>query len=75
MAKEYHSLKENETWDLVPRLQGKIVVNFLCIYKTKFTYHGAIEIHKVGLVERVFSLREGIDYTKTSVSVAKKNYV
>jgi hypothetical protein len=54
MANEHHYLVKNDTWDLVPQLQGKNVVKCQWVYKTKFTYEGANEIHMPPLVANGF---------------------
>jgi len=63
MFDEYHSLMKNQTWDLVPRPQGKNVRKCRWVYNTKFTSEGVVERNKACLVAKVFSWQEGIDYT------------
>jgi hypothetical protein len=36
MNEEYRSLMENDTWDLVPLLKGRKLVNCKWVYKTKY---------------------------------------
>jgi hypothetical protein len=69
------SLEKNHTWDLVPRPQGKNIVNCQWVYQTEFTSEGAIECHKAHLFVKGFPQQEGIDYTETFSPVAKMNFV
>jgi S-adenosylmethionine:tRNA-ribosyltransferase-isomerase (queuine synthetase) len=72
---EMNALIKNHTWDLVPRRQGKNIVECRWVYKTKSTSKGVVERHKYRLVTKAFSQQEGINYTNTFSSVAKMNYV
>jgi hypothetical protein len=55
--------------------QGKNVLKFLWVYKTKFTSKGIVYQHKACLVVRGFSQQEGIDYIDIFSHVVKMNYV
>jgi hypothetical protein len=46
MNEEYHSLMENDTWDLVPLPKGRKFVRCKWVYKTKYASDGNIERHK-----------------------------
>ena len=35
MVEEYDSIIEKNAWEVVPRLKGKSVVGYKCIYKVK----------------------------------------
>jgi len=54
LVDENHSLINNDTWYLVPWLQGKNVVKCQWVYNTKFTYEGTIERHKACLIVKGF---------------------
>jgi hypothetical protein len=75
MNEEYHSLMENNTWDLVPLPKGRKL--FICkwVYRTKYASYGSVERHKAQLVSKVFSQVEGIDYNETFAPVAKMNSI
>jgi hypothetical protein len=47
MNEEYRSLKENDTWDLLPILKGRKLVRCKWVYRNKYSLDGSIEIHKV----------------------------
>ena len=55
MMEEYQSIMKNDVWEIVLRLEGKLVVTSKWIYKIKHGDDGNIEKHKVIFVARVFS--------------------
>ena len=65
MIKEYKSIMKNDVWKVVPRPEGKSVVNSKWIYKIKHAADGNIEKRKEKFVARGFSQNEGIDYEET----------
>jgi hypothetical protein len=65
MNEEYHSLMENNTWDLVPLPKGRKLVRCKWVYRTKYASYGSVERHKARLVAKGFSQVEGIDYNET----------
>ena len=62
---------KNDVWDIVPRPQGKSVVNSKWIYKIKHATDGSVEKYKVRFVARGFSRVEGIDYEETFAPIAQ----
>jgi hypothetical protein len=46
MAEEYHSIMQNDVWDVVPRPKEKYVVSSKWIYKTKHAVDGSVEKYK-----------------------------
>eukprot|EP00253_Pinus_taeda_P024669 PITA_24669 len=75
MNEEYHSLLENDTWDLVPLPKGQKLVRCKWVYRTKFGPDGKVDKHKARLVVKCFSQVEGIDYNETFSYVAKMNSI
>jgi hypothetical protein len=71
MQEEYDSIMHNDVWEVVPRLEGKLVVTSRWLYKIKYVADGSIEKHKDRFVARGFSQIEGIDYDETFVPVAR----
>ena len=71
MIEEYQSITKNNVGDVVPRLEGKSVVNSKWIYKIKHVANGSIKKHKARFMARGFSQKEGIDYEETFAPVAR----
>jgi hypothetical protein len=64
------SIRRNDVWDIVPRLEGKLVVSSRWFYKIKHVADGSIEKFKARFMARGFSWREEVDYEKTFSPVA-----
>jgi hypothetical protein len=75
MNEEYHSLMENNTWDLVPLPKGRKLVRCKWVYITKYASDGSVERHKAQLVSKGFFEVEGIDYNETFSPIAKMNSI
>jgi hypothetical protein len=58
-------------WEVVTRLEGKLVVTSKWLYKIKYVADGSIGKHKARFVAKGFSQFEGIDYEKTFAPVAR----
>jgi hypothetical protein len=71
MTEEYQSIMKNDVWDIVPRSEGKFVVNSKWIYKIKYATDGSVEKYKARFVARGFSQVEEIDYEETFAPVAR----
>ena len=71
MVEEYDSNIWNSVWDVVPKLQDKLVVSSRWLYKVKQVADGSVEKHKARFVARGFSQDEGIDYDETFSHVAR----
>ena len=75
MNEKYHSLMENDTWDLVPLPKGRKLVRCKWVYRTKYASDGSVERHKARLVAKGFSQVEGIDYNETFAPIEKLNSI
>ncbi|KAK1651647.1 hypothetical protein QYE76_069452 [Lolium multiflorum] len=71
MSDEFVALRQNSTWNLVPRPPGVNLVSCKWIFKTKHCPDGSIDKHKARLVARRFSQQHGIDYGDTFSPVVK----
>ena len=63
MKEEMSSMASNEVWDLVKLPDNVKDIGCKKVFKTKKDSLGNIERHKVRLVAKGFTQREGIDYT------------
>ena len=75
MQKEYNSLLENQTLDLVPLPSRKILVICRWVYITKSTADGQISRYKSRLVSKGFQQVHGIDYDETFTPVVKMDSI
>ena len=71
MIEEYQSIMKNDVWNVVPRPEGKSVVNSKWIYKIKHALDGSIEKHKGIFVAHGFSQREGIYYEENFAPISR----
>ena len=71
MIEEYQLIMKNDVWDVVPRLEWKLVVTSKWIYKIKHAVDGSIEKYKARFVARGLSQKEGIDYEEAFALVAR----
>jgi hypothetical protein len=74
MNEEYHSLMDNDTWDLVTLPKGRKLFRCKWVYRTKYASDGSVERHEDRLVSKGFSQVEGIDYNETFAPVAKNEF-
>jgi hypothetical protein len=65
MEDEFAALKDNHTWDLVPRRAQANVVTRKWIFKHKFHADGSLDRYKARWVLRGFTQRPGVDYDET----------
>lgn len=71
MNREFQTLLENNTWDIVSLPKGKKPIAYKWVYKVKFKVDGKVERLKARLVIKGFTQKEGIDYTETFSPVVK----
>ena len=75
MEDEGHSLQESNTWELVPLLPKRKVVECKWVFHTKLTADGSDIKHKDILVAKGYSKIHGVDYTDTFAAVAKMDSI
>jgi hypothetical protein len=71
MDKEYQSLIDNKTWQLVDPPPHHSIISTKWIFWRKFKSDGSISRFKAHFVARGFSQQEGLDYSKTFSPVIK----
>ena len=71
MAKEMHSIKPNEVWELVKLPEGKKMVGYKWVFKHKLDADSSIERHKACLVAKGYSQQYGLDYNETFSPVTR----
>ncbi|KAL0319895.1 UNVERIFIED_CONTAM: Copia protein [Sesamum radiatum] len=69
MDEEIACIEKNHTWELVDLSDGKNVIGFKWIYKTKYKEDGSIHKHKARLVAKGYSQQLGVDFTEIFASV------
>src|SRR5579871_5662086 len=65
IAEEFESLKENGTWELVPRPKDKEIIDTKWVFHLKHNVDRSIEKRKGRFVARDFTQIEGINYNET----------
>lgn len=71
MNKEIKTLRENNTWTLVPRPEGKKILTSRWVFKIKRAQNGKVEKYKARLVARGHTQQKGIDYEEVFAPVAR----
>lgn len=71
MQAEFDALKDNSTWQLVPRLHGANVVFSKWVFHHKFKLDGSLDRYKAQWVICSFHQRPGVDLGQTFSPVVK----
>ena len=71
MNEKLDQIEENETWELVPRLEDKNIVGTKWIFKKKFNQDGQVIMNKSRLVCKGYAQVEGIDFEETYALIAR----
>jgi hypothetical protein len=64
MDEEIDSLRNNDTWDLLPFSDGRKLIGCIWVLKKKICLYGNVENMKARLVAKGYSYVEGIDLGK-----------
>lgn len=75
VGEEVRSLVKNNTWDLVDRPSGGIVIGGRFVLRNKFKPDGTLERRKARMVARGFAQRPGIHFNETFAPVARLSSV
>ena len=70
MNEELDQINNNETWELVPRPEGKNVIGTKWIFKNKLDYNWKVIWNKARLVCKGYAQVEGIGFEETFAPVA-----
>ena len=69
---ELNSLKEHDTWTIVPRPpKGTLVVSCKWVWRIKTKADGSVERYKARLVARGFTQTHGVDFNETFAPVTR----
>ncbi|XP_074289592.1 putative mitochondrial protein AtMg00820 [Silene latifolia] len=71
MTDEFTALKDNHTWDLVPKPTDASVIRCLWLYRHKFHAAGTLQRYKARLVVNSKAQQVGIDCDETFSPVVK----
>ena len=72
---EFHSLIENDTWELVPLPDNRNIVGSRWVFKVKRDENGEIQRYKARLVAQGYSQAEGVDYHEVFSPVIRNTTV
>ena len=75
MEEEFHSLQENETWELVPLPPKRKLIQCKWIFRTKIAADGSDMKYKAILVAKGYTQVHGVDCTETFAPVAKMDSI
>ena len=71
MGRKLSTLHQAGTWETVPHLTDKNVINSKWVFHTKYKVDGTVDKYKAQLVMRGFTQVYGVDYLETYSPVAK----
>jgi hypothetical protein len=75
MRDEFQAFKENQAWQLVPRLPGANVVSGKWVFRQKFHSDGSLSRYTACWVCHGFSQQHGHDYDETFSPVVKPSTI
>lgn len=75
MKAKMEALNDNRTWSIVPFPHYAHAIGCKWVYKFKMNVDGSVERYKARFVIKVYSKREGFDYTKIFNLVTKQTIV
>ena len=75
MKREYDSLIDNRTWDLVTLPSDRKKVQCKWVFKVKYKSSGEIDRFKARVVAKAYSQKPGIDYQETYSPVVKHSSI
>jgi hypothetical protein len=71
MNDELDQIEKNNTWEMVPRTEGKNIIGSKWIFKKKMNEKGQFARNKARLVYKGYAQIEGLDFDETFVPVER----
>jgi hypothetical protein len=71
MNDEHDQIEKNNTWEMVPRHEGKNIIGSKWIFKNKLNEQGQVVRNKARLVCKCYAQIEGLDFDETFAPVAR----
>jgi hypothetical protein len=71
MNDELDQIKKNNTWEMVQRPEGKIIIGSKWIFKNKLNEQGQVVRNKARLVYKGYAQIEGLDFDVTFAPIAR----
>jgi hypothetical protein len=71
MDEELDQTEKNDTWELVPRLKNKNVINTKWVFRNKLNEDGQVTRNKARLICKRYAQIEDIDFEETFAPVAR----
>jgi hypothetical protein len=71
MNEELDQIEKKNTWEMVQRPKGKIVIGSKWIFKSKLNEQGQVIRNKARLVYKGYAQIEGLDFDETFAPVAR----
>jgi hypothetical protein len=71
MDEELDQIEKNDTWELIPRLKNKNVIDTKWVFMNKLIEDGQVTRNKARLVCKGYAQIEGIDFEETFALVSR----
>jgi hypothetical protein len=71
MVEEIKAIEDNHAWELTELLEGRRAIGVKWVFKVKRNEAGTVVRHKVRLVVKGYSQRQGVDYEEVFARVAR----
>ena len=75
MQEEIEALHKNQTWTLMPSLQGRKPISNKWVYKIKRNSDDQVERYRARLMVRGYAHKEGIDFHEIFSQVMRINII